>query len=90
MSEDRVNQPKWNIQGSRVYGKGMSFNCTNKITAEQLHNTLNTYEQNLNLEKNITEQYDKLNKQVIALQMDLSNMQDTLNTIKETIQCLSK
>lgn len=81
---------KWSIQASRVYGEGMSFNCTNRVTAEQLYNTLTQYEQNITLEQNITEQYDKLNKQIITLQMDLSNVQDTVNQLKETIQCLSK
>ena len=86
---DRVNQP-YKIQGSRVYGKGASYNCTNIVTAKDLCNTLNGYEHNINLEKNITQQYGKLNKQIIALQMDLSNIQDTVNQLKETIQCMSK
>ena len=83
---DRVNQPKWNIQGSRVYGDGKSFNCTNIATAKDLHNTLNTYENNINLEQNINKHYEQLNKQIISLQMDLSNVQDTVNKLKEVIQ----
>ena len=90
MSENRVNQPKWSIQGSRVFGDGKSFNCTNVVTATQLHNTLTQYEHDLNLEQNITTQYETLTKQIIALQMDLSNVQDTVNKIKEVVQCLSK
>ena len=85
---NRVNRPKWNIDNSRVYGDGKSFNCTNKITAEQLYNTLTQYEKDITLEQNITEQYDTLTKQIIALQMDLSNVQDTVNKLKETIHAL--
>ena len=81
---------KWKIEHSRVYGKGMSFNCTNRVTAEQLYNTLTNYERDITLEQNISKQYDTLTKQIIALQMDLSNVQDTVNKLKETIQCLSK
>ena len=83
---DRVNQPKYKTEGSRVYGDGYSYNLTSRIDAEKLCNTLNTYEQNLQLEQNITEQYTKLTKQIIALQMDLSNVQDTVNKLKEVIQ----
>lgn len=37
----------YKTQGSRVYGNGKSFNCTNIITAKELCNLLNTYEQNV-------------------------------------------
>ena len=86
---DRVNPP-YKTEGSRVYGNGKSYNCTNIITAKELCCTLNQYEKDIQLTQNTTEQYDKLNQQIIALQMDVSNVQDTLNKIKETIQCLSK
>ena len=84
-----MNQP-YAVQGSRVYGQGYSYNLTNKIDAERLCGTLNQYEQNLHLEQNISKQYDKLTQQIIALQTNLSNVQDTVNQLKETIQCLSK
>ena len=37
---------KWGITGSRVYsnGEGKSYNCTNKITAQDLYHTLTEYE----------------------------------------------
>ena len=89
MSEDRVNQPKWSIQGSRVYGNGRSFNCTNNITATQLQNILNQYEKDLQLQKDIGKQFDNITRQIIALQMDLSNVQDTVNKIKEAIENVS-
>ena len=80
------SESTYKTKGSRVYGQGASYNCTNIVTAKELCQRLNTYEQNLQLEQNISQQYDKLNKQIIALQRDLSNVQDTVNQLKETIQ----
>ena len=81
---------KWNITGSRVYsnGEGKSFNLMNKITAQTLYNTLNEYETKiLHLEKqiNTTKNYEKIQQQLIALQMDISNAQSDLNKIKELL-----
>ena len=81
---------KWKIQGSRVFGDGKSFNCTNIATAKDLYNTLSFYEQNINIEKNISKQYDHLIKQIITLQKDLTIIQEDLTKLKEIISCLSK
>lgn len=77
---------KWSIQGSRVYGFGKSFNCSNKITAEQLYCTLTNYEKTLQLTKNTEQKLDNITKGIITLQMDLSNIQDTVNRIKEALK----
>ena len=77
---------EWKIQGSRVYGKGHSYNCTNKITAEQLHSTLNEYEKTVQLTKNTETKLDNITRSIITLQMDLSNIQDTVNRIKEALK----
>ena len=47
---------EWQITGSRVYSKGAgkSYNCTNKVTAQDLYNTLTTYEKTTILNKNDT------------------------------------
>ena len=90
MSEDRVNQPKWNIQGSRVYGDGQSFNCTNRITAEQLHNTLCNYEKDFKLTQNTTEQFDKITKQVIQIQLTLGILDEDIKKLKGVIENVSK
>ena len=79
---------KWNLQGSRVYGNGRSFNCTNKITAEQLYNTLNTYEQSITLTKNTEQQYDRITKQIIQLKLSIGTLTEEINTLHETIQTL--
>ena len=81
---------EWNIKQTRVYsnGEGKSFNLMNKITAQTLYNTLNEYETKiLHLEKqiNTTKNYEKIQQQLIALQMDISNAQSDLNKIKELL-----
>ena len=89
-----MTEQKWTIKtmtsGYLVKGKNKSFTLNNKHDAKTLCNTLNGYEKDLQLTQNISKQYDKINKQIIALQMDLSNIQDTVNQLKETIQCMSK
>ena len=79
---------EWKIQGSRVYGNGQSYNCTNKITAEQLHNTLNTYEKTVQLNKNIEQQFDKLTRQVIQVQMTLKILDDEINNLASDINAI--
>jgi len=72
---------EWKIQGSRVYGNGQSYNCTNKITAEQLHNTLTTYEKTVELNKNIEQQFDKITKQIIQVNMTLQILNEEVKTL---------
>ena len=79
---------EWKIQGSRVYGNGQSYNCTNKITAEQLHNTLTTYEKTVQLNKNIEQQFDKLTRQVIQVQMTLKILDDEINNLTSDINAI--
>ena len=86
---DRVNQPKWSIQGSRVYGNGRSFNCINNITATQLQNILNQYEKDLQLQKDISKQYDKIQKQIIQIQLSLGIVTDEVRKLKEAIENVS-
>ena len=79
---------KWQIQGSRVYGNGQSYTCTNRITAEQLQHTLNHYEEISRLNKNIDKQYDKITKQIIQLKLSIGTLTEEINTLHETIQTL--
>ena len=72
---------KWQIQGSRVYGNGQSYNCTNKVTAEQLQHTLNTYEKTVQLNKNIEQQFDKITKQIIQVNMTLQILNDEVKRL---------
>ena len=81
---------EWQIQGSRVYskGEGKSYNCTNKITATELYNTLTTYENTHNLNKNIEEQYDHITKQIIQIQLSLGILTEEIQKLKTTMEAI--
>ena len=75
----------YKTDNSRVYGNGQSYNVTNRITAEQLCNTLNTYQQTISLYQNIGEQLDKITKQIIQANMSLKILESDINKIKEIL-----
>ena len=83
---------EWLRNGARVYskGKGRSYNCVNIATAKQLHQTLTNYEKTYTLNRNIEEQYDKITKQIIQMQMSIKILEHEINTLHEVIKCLSK
>ena len=85
---DRVNQPKWNITGSRVYsnGEGKSYNCTNKITAQDLYHTITEYEKTVQLTESTDTKLDNITKQVIQIQMTLNILQHDLDKLKEALK----
>jgi hypothetical protein len=58
-----MSEKPYQVQNTRVYGQGQSYNCLNKITAEQLCNTLNQY----HTTQGIIQQYDKINKDYVLL-----------------------
>ena len=80
---------EWKIQGSRVYGNGQSYNCLNKVTAQQLHNTLNTYHKTHTLNKNIEEQYDNITKQIIQLKLSISILTEEVQTLEASINAIN-
>lgn len=80
---------KWERTASRVHGNGVSYNCTNTVTATDLQNRLNQYEHKITelqtqikTDNNIT----KINQQLIILQMDLKVVQNDINIIKELLE----
>ena len=79
---------KWRITGSRVYsnGEGKSYNLTNRITAEQLYNTLTQYEQSIQLSESTDTKLDNITKQVIQIQMTLNILQHDLDKLKEALK----
>ena len=79
---------EWKLTDNRVHRHGQSYNCTNKITAEQLHNTLTTYEKTVQLNKNIEQQFDKLTRQVIQVQMTLKILDDEINNLASDINAI--
>lgn len=80
-----MNQPKWNIKNTRVYGDGKSFNCTNKITAETLYCTLTDYEKQINYTETTTTQFDHIQKQLIQIEMTLNILKHEIDTLHEAI-----
>ena len=85
MSDNRVNQP-YKIQGSRVYGNGQSYNCTNKITAETLQNTLNNLTEYRNTSTNIDSKLDEISKQVIQLKLSINILSEEIEHLKEVMK----
>ena len=86
----QIKMTEWIRNGARVHtnGKGASFNCTNIATAKQLQTILQNYENNTILNKNIQEQYDRINKQIIQLKLSIGTLTEEINTLHETIQTL--
>ena len=84
------SESTYKIQGSRVYGNGLSINCTNKITAQQLQNTLNTYEKTHRLHTNLDTQFDNITKQLIQIKLSIGTLQEEVQRLEKEIQCLSK
>lgn len=80
---------EWKIQGSRVYGNGNSYNCTNKATAESLLNTLNTYEKTSRLNKNIDKQFDKITRQLIQTNHSLNILKDDMERLTKELDNVS-
>ena len=83
---------EWKIEGSRVYGEGRSFNCTNIVTAKDLQGTLNTYETTIQQYKNIKQQHteieaklDKIQKTIIQLQLTAGIMNEELQRLQGMI-----
>ena len=81
---------QWERNGTRVYsqGKGMSYNCNNIATAKQLHQTLTTYETTHTLNKNIEQQYDRITKQIIQIQLSLGILTEEIQKLKTTMEAI--
>ena len=80
---------QWKQDNSRVYGNGKSFNCTNKITAEQLYNTLTNYELTINdLKTQIRHEtnYTEIQYQLNQLETTIHTLKNNINEIKELIK----
>ena len=81
-----MSEQPYRVQGSRVYGEGQSYNCINIVTAEQLCSTLNKYYNTKEIINQTSTQYDKLNKQLIQINMTLKVLEDEINTLSELVK----
>jgi hypothetical protein len=79
------NEP-YRIKGTRVYGEGQSYNCVNIVTAEQLCSTLNKYYVTKELINETTNQYDKLNRQLVQINMTLKILEDEIQGLTELVK----
>lgn len=81
---------EWLRNGARIYsnGAGKSYNCTNIVTAKDLHNTLTEYENKIHhLEKQINtdKNYTKIQQQLQALENSIHEAKNDLEKIKELL-----
>ncbi len=81
-----MSESTYKVIGSRVSGNGYSYNCTSRIDAERLCNTLNTYENTINLNKTIDQQFDKITKQIIQIKLSIGILNEDINTLKTVIE----
>lgn len=87
---ESTKMTEWKRQGSRVYGNGQSYNCTNIVTAQSLQNTLNTYENTKATNQQIEDTYDRISKQFIQIRLTLGTLQEEVQQLEEKIECLYK
>jgi len=80
-----TNEP-YRIKGTRVYGEGQSYNCLNHVTAENLCQTLNKYYVTKELINETTTQYDKLNRQLVQINMTLHILEEEITTLTELVK----
>jgi len=78
----------YQVQGSRVYGNGYSYNLNNRVDATKLCETLNHYEEISRLNKNIDKQFDKVTRELIQVKMSLSILTDDINKLAGDIHDL--
>ena len=68
----------YRIQGSRVFGQGMSINCTNRVTAQDLCNLLNQYETQIQLNNTIGKDLKVIRMDVKVLKHDIKKVMEKL------------
>ena len=81
-----MTEEPYRIKGTRVYGEGQSYNCVNIVTAEQLCSTLNKYYSTKELIQQTTTQYDKLNRQLVQINMTLKILEDEIQDLTELVK----
>ena len=71
-----MSESTYKCQGSRVYAEGKgSFNCINIVTAKELCNLLNTYEQNVTEYSVISSKLNKIETLLQEVLDELKNRQ---------------
>jgi len=81
-----MSESTYKTNNSRVYGKGWSYNLTNQKDAERLCQTLNELENTVQLHKNIDEQFDRIQKQLIQTNLSLNILKDDMEKLTTQLQ----
>ena len=81
-----MSELTYNREGSRVYGNGQSYNCTNNVTATELCNTLNKLSDTIELYNNTTAQLEKISKQCVQIQMSVKILETEVNKLSEMVR----
>ena len=81
-----MSELTYNREGSRVYGNGASYNCTNNVTATELCNKLNNLTETITLYQNTTAQLEKISKQCIQIQMSVKILETEVNKLSEMVK----
>ena len=79
-----MSERTYQVQNSRVYGNGQSYNLHNKVTAEKLCNTLNGYE--IKIEQ--LQELMNIENQLKILTMDLAIIKHDLDNVKEQLEAI--
>ena len=76
----------YKTQGSRVYGDGASYNCTNNITAKELCNKLNNLTEIRNTTQKTEKQLDTITRQIIQMKLSINTLGEEITTLKELMK----
>ena len=76
----------YKTQGSRVYGDGASYNCTNNITAKELCQKLNNLTEIRNTTQKTEKQLDTITKQIIQMKLSINTLGEEITTLKELMK----
>ena len=76
----------YKTQGSRVYGDGASYNCTNNITAQELCQKLNNLTEIRNTTQKTEKQLDTITKQIIQMKLSINTLGEEITTLKELMK----
>lgn len=81
-----MSKSLYKTDGARVYGQGHSYNCTNIVTAKELCCKLNTYEATYQRNQQTEKKLDKINKDIIRLNMTISTLHEEIQQIRKGLE----
>lgn len=76
----------YKVQGSRVYGQGKSYNCTNKVTATELCTKLNELEKCKTEHTETEKTLNKITKDIHRLNITISTLHNEIQQIRKRLE----